>query len=185
VQVTGPIGSVSPPRTEGMLAMDTTRGRIVQFGGRTPNNATLDEVWEYGAQFRTFGSGCMGSAGIPRLRGTTRPSFGSVGATVVTNLRPTASIAVFVTGLSNMQSPLGNLPQLLTNFGLPGCRIYVSPDLFEVEAASGGSASWDWAVPLNLALFGASFYQQAVSLDPGINAAGLAVSNATAATIGW
>lgn len=183
--VSGSVAGVSPPRYQPMVAFDDVRGRIVMFGGRTANNATLDETWEYGAQYRTFGSGCAGSGGIPRLAGSARPRFGTVGANTVTNLAASANVAVFVTGLSNTTSPLGSLPRLLTPYGMPNCRIFVSPDLFQVVPTVAGTANWTWAVPNNLALFGASFFQQVACLDPGINAAGLTVSNALAATIGW
>ncbi|MBK8099111.1 MAG: hypothetical protein IPK26_18540 [Planctomycetes bacterium] len=184
-QVPGAVGGVSPPRYEPMVAFDDLRGRLVMFGGRTANNAMLAETWEYGAQYRTFGSGCAGTAGIPRLIGSARPRFGTVGANTVSNLAAGANLAIFVTGLSNMTSPLGSLPRLLTPFGLPNCRLYVSPDLFQVVPATAGVGNWTWSVPNNLALFGASFFQQVACLDPGVNAAGLTVSNALAATIGW
>jgi hypothetical protein len=184
-QVQGPVGSLSPPRAEGMMAMDSTRGRIVYFGGRDQNNAALDETWEYGGQFRTFGSGCAGSNGIPQLRAGSTSSFGTTFRTAITNLSTASPIALVVTGLDNRTSALGPLPQLLTAFGMPNCRLHVSPDLFQVVPASGGAAAWSWGVPPNTLLFGAKFYQQAVGLDAGVNAAGLTVSNAGAATIGW
>jgi hypothetical protein len=184
-QVTGTAASLSPPRAEGMMAMDSSRGRIVFFGGRAQNNATLDETWEYGAQFRTFGSGCAGSNGIPQLRANGFPSFGTTFRTAIANLNPASAAAFVVTGLDNRTSALGPLPQLLTGFGMPNCRVYVSPDLFQVVGASNGAAAWSWNVPGNLGLFAATFYQQAIGLDAGINTAGLTVSNAGAATIGW
>jgi hypothetical protein len=182
-RITDATAGIYPPRVQGAMTFDNTRQRMVYFGGRTASNATLDETWEYGASFRTFGTGCAGSNGVPHLASTQEPRFGSTYRVTLSNL-PANPVAMMVTGIRNDTWTFGTLPMLLTSFGMPGCRAYVSADLLQVVPVSGGSATWAWTVPTDAALVGTPFYQQGIAIDPGVNAAGLTVSNAGASVIG-
>jgi hypothetical protein len=67
---------------------------------------------------------------------------------------------------------------------MPGCNAYVTPDLVAVPAATSG-AVWSGAIPNQPSLLGTQRLVQALSLDPGSNAAGLTASNAAAGTLGY
>ena len=183
-QVLDVTSGIYPPRVEGAMALDRGRHRLVYYGGRTASTAMLDETWEYGANFHTFGSGCAGSNGVPRLGTAQEPRLGSSYGVTLSNL-PASPLAMLATGISNASWAFGSLPSLLTPFGMPGCRSYTSADLIQVLPVTAGIAIWTWSVPNNPGLVGTPFYQQGVAIDAGINAAGLTVSNAGASVIGW
>jgi hypothetical protein len=183
-QVTNTYGGISPPRAEFGMAHDLVRDRIVLFGGVIANNSVQNDTWEYGAQFQPFGNGCAGSAGVPALTATALPRLGTTCTAQLTHLAPTASLAMVAVGLSRQQWALGNLPALLTSFGMPGCRAYTSTDVLTVIAAAGGSATWNWNVPGWPGFLGTPFHLQGLSIDPGVNSAGLAVSNAATIVLG-
>jgi hypothetical protein len=184
IQVNNIYGGVYPPRAEFGMTHDIVRDRIVLFGGVIANNSIQNDTWEYGAQFTRFGSGCAGAAGVPSLTGVALPQLGTTCTVQVDNLHPQASIAMMAVGLSRQQWPLGNLPMLLTGFGMPGCRAYTSTDVLTVIGASGGSATWNWNVPNWSGYLGTPFHLQALSIDPAANTAGLTVSNAATIVVG-
>jgi hypothetical protein len=178
-----PTAGIYPPRVQGAMTFDNIRQRMVYFGGRSASNAVFDETWEYGASFRTFGTGCAGSNGVPHLASSQEPRLGTTYRVTLSNL-PANQMAMMVTGVRNDTWAFGALPMLLTSFGMPGCRSYVSADLLQVVPVTGTTATWAWNVPTDVALVGTPFYQQGIAIDPGVNAAGLTVSNAGASVIG-
>ena len=76
----------------------------------------------------------------------------------------------------------------LTFLGMPTCFAYVAPDfdIFFLTSAGFGSgrAETSLAVPNISDLSGAVILQQALSLDPGVNALGVSASNQLDWTIG-
>jgi hypothetical protein len=176
---------LSPPRSAFGMAFDLQRGRIVLFGGRTASLELRDDTWEYGASWRSYGNGCQGSAGVPVLTGVQAPRLGGVAQSRLTNLLPAAPAAILAIGTSRTSWQFGSLPASLAQFGMPGCVAYASAELFVVLPASGGAATWTWQVPAAPRLFGLSFYQQGLSLDPAANPAGIVASNAATGTLGW
>lgn len=175
----------SPARTSFAMAFDLNRGRMVLFGGRTASTALRGDTWEYGATWRSYGYGCPGSAGVPLLTGVQAPKIGAACSSTLQNLHPGAAVALMVVGTSRTAWAFGSLPASLAPFGMPGCVAYASADLFQVLPASAGTANWTWQVPNDQGLFGITFYQQGLSLDPAANPAGIAASNAGMATLGW
>ena len=168
------------------MAMDTARRRPVMFGGADSvfSLGPVNETWEYGADYRSFGAGCLGSNGVPALSGAGVPRLGSSFTANVTNLEPNATSALMALGLSNEVAPFGPLPLNLTFAGLTGCNLYVSMEAAFPFQAAGGSGSWTLNIPTNPALFGARLFLQAFSLDPGHNPASLVLSNAGSVLIG-
>lgn len=183
-QVTNVYGGIYPARRDFAIAHDLQRDRIVAFGGVIANNSLQNDTWEYGAQFQRFGNGCAGTAGTPSLTSLALPQLGTTCSAQLSNLAPSASLALIAVGLSRTQWSLGSLPALLTNFGMPGCRGYTSADVFTVIGANGGSAVWNWNVPAIAAFIGQPFHLQGLSIDPTANAAGLTVSNAATIVVG-
>jgi hypothetical protein len=174
---------LTPSRMGAGMAIDATRRKTVLFGGMDATFAVLADTWEYDVGFRTYGSGCAGSNGVPTLSSTSTPRVGTTFTIQVGNLVPSASAALILVGLSDTTSVLGPLPVDLSPFGLTGCSALTSMDVLTFVAATGGNATWVFAVPALPALAGARFFNQAASFDT-VNTAGLTVSNGGAATIG-
>ncbi|HEX5051748.1 MAG TPA: hypothetical protein VFZ65_08255 [Planctomycetota bacterium] len=183
-QVNNVYGGIYPARREFGMTHDFVRDRIVAFGGKTPTNALLDDTWEYGAQFQTFGMGCAGSAGTPLLTRGAPPKLGTTTSANLGNVPPAIPFAFMAVGTSRTQWAFGSLPTLLTPFGMPNCRSYTSADLLVVVPATAGSATWSFNLPLQGSLVGEAYYLQGITFDPGVNALGLAVSNAATLVIG-
>jgi hypothetical protein len=184
-QVAGVYGGIYPPRADFAMAHDFVRDRIVAFGGVGATNMTFDDTWEFGAQFQPFGMGCAGSAGTPQLVGTALPRLGGVGSVALVNLPPSQPFGVMAVGLSRSQWPLGSLPMLLTNLGMPGCRAYTSAELLVPIAASNGVATWSFDFASIPSALGDAYHLQGIGIDPGWNPAWLTTSNAATLVVGY
>lgn len=134
------------------------------------------------AGYQFFQAGCAGSAGVPGNRATTRPQLGQTLAVDFTNLPQNATFLMI--GFSKTASPFGPLPVDLGAYGAPGCFGRVSPDGVLLLLGSGGTAVWNLAIPNSPGLQCVRFFTQGMSLDPGLNALGLAASDAAAMIIG-
>ncbi len=81
-----------------------------------------------------------------------------------------------------------SLPLDLSPGGLPGCTLYVSGEIiFQLQADPMGFLSWPppaVSIPNDNALLGASFFNQALIRDPGVNPTGFTVTNAGRGIIG-
>jgi hypothetical protein len=131
-----------------------------------------------------FGPGCAGTLGVPGLAPApqSRPLLGTTLRLDATNLPVGAGIMML--GLGNTASPFGPLPLDLTPLGMPGCAGRVSPDAQTFLFGAGGTAQFALTLPLNPVLAGTLFYDQVLVLDPGVNAFGATMSDATASLIG-
>jgi hypothetical protein len=76
-----------------------------------------------------------------------------------------------------------NLP--LAGIGMPGCTLLADPLVLELISGPGTAAVWTFNVPGTPSLFGATFFNQGFSLDPGANMLGFAASNAGRGTLGF
>ncbi|HKB16845.1 MAG TPA: hypothetical protein VKF62_12320, partial [Planctomycetota bacterium] len=122
----------------------------------------------------SFGSGCGGAGGVPRIGATRSPR---VGTTFSVNLSgtPPGNVALFLMGLSNTSWGTIPLPLDLAFLGMPGCGLLVSPDfvLGLTTAAFGpgnGRAVIPLALPPNPTLIGTQAYAQWYVADPAIGA---------------
>jgi hypothetical protein len=133
--------------------------------------------------YNTFGAGCPGSVGVTRLEAITLPR---VGATMTVRVEPLPlSVAVMITGFSNVSSAAGPLPLNLSSLGLTNCWLRVSLDANDALIGALGSATYSLAIPTTAALAGFILHQQAVVLDPAAgNPLGLVMSDAATAVIG-
>lgn len=175
------------PRADAGIAFDSLRGRTVLFGGQN-YNVVRDDTWEYyfPSGYTTFGAGCLGSRGLAAL-GTNFAVPGLLGSSfgvTVANV-PVNTLVVMITGLSRDQWNGAPLPVSLAALGMPGCDLYVSPDVLELLAASGTTASYTIQLPAEPTLLGLEFHQQALVLDAAAgNPFGAIVSNAGTIVIG-
>lgn len=176
---TAPLG-----REDSNLAFDSSRGVSVLFGGF--NGYSMSDTWEFdlgpAASYSTFGSGCLGSRGVPHIaaQGTSMPRVGGTFTLQANNLPWTGATFLFL-GLSNTSYSGTPLPFNLATLGAPNCSVLCSGDQLHVMSTVLGSGSWSWQVP---PLPGLTFYNQAFALDPTTNALGLVTSNAGTGIIG-
>jgi hypothetical protein len=121
-----------------------------------------------------FGEGCAGASGaVPGLGLSGSPALGGTTDVWVSNARPSSATQILL-GVDNAPP----LPQDLTAFGMPGCRLYVAP----LDALAGltdavGVLRLALTIPNRPDLVGAILYSQALVVDPGANAAGLVTTN--------
>ncbi|MFO1078474.1 MAG: hypothetical protein U1E73_12190 [Planctomycetota bacterium] len=167
-------------------AFDTVRGEKLVFGGYS--NGASSDFWTYGgndATFRTFGTGCPGSNGLPpRIAPLAVPALGGAVDFDVADLPGYASAIVVAVGFGDQHWGNFTLPLELTPYGLPGCRAYTSADAAFALAHQGGSAHVSLPLPNNPAFAGLRLYYQCFSADPQLaNPAGGTTSNAGEATL--
>jgi len=134
------------------------------------------------AAYGFFGAGCPGSLGVATLTNDVAPSLGATMTVTIDGLP--LGVAIMMTGFSNTTSILGPLPVDTGAFGAPGCLLRVSPDANAFAAGVAPNATWTLGVPNDPSLSGLLMYQQAVVVDPGVNAAGAVASDAAAMIIG-
>ena len=181
-QLSTPIEPVYRERTS--MAFDQGRGVCVLFGGF--NGYAMGDTWEFDlgpvASYSTFGSGCLGSRGVPHIsaQGTSMPRVGSTFTLQANNLPWTGATFLFL-GLSNTAYSGTPLPFNLATMGAPNCSVLCSGDQLQVMSTVLGSGAWSWQVP---PLPGLTFYNQAFALDPTTNSLGLVTSNAGTGIIG-
>ena len=164
------------------MAYDPVRDRIVMFGGEGNG-----DTWEFdlgpSPSFTQYGSGCVGSRGIPHLQAQTNsvPRTGTTFSARVANL-PWNAPTFLLFGLSNTTSSGLPLPFDLGIAGAPGCTLLASIDDIQAMTNVLGTAVWSLAVPT---LPGAQFYVQAVAFEPAANALGVVLSNGGHGTLGF
>ena len=97
---------------------------------------------------------------------------------------PPGGLAFSVLGMSTSLWNGSVLPLSLASFGMPGCTAYISADVAVLVVAVGSTATMAFQIPTTANLLGVQFHDQALVLDPVVNALGAVVSNAATATIG-
>jgi len=129
------------------------------------------------AGYGYIGSGCAGSLGVPTNVSSTQPVLGGQ-ATIAVDRLP---FGVGVMALGTVRS----LPPVdLVVVGMPGCPLHHNAAVLNTIVGTGTSATQIFPVPNNLALVGTQIYTQAVSLDPGLNSLGFAISDAAVMLVG-
>ncbi len=132
----------------------------------------------------TYGTGCGSPVlGLVPLANA-RPRLGQSALATVTN---TPSTLVNVTmGWSNQSFAGLPLPLHLASYGLPGCSLWHSGDVFGLPttAATATTRTFAFAVPNLPFVLGLRLYAQAYSYAPGQNSLQMTASNGIAWTIG-
>lgn len=177
-------------RYQHAVAFDLRRGRSLLFGGGD-GASLLADTWEFDggtpapvATAIAFGIGC-GSPPLTIAPGpASRPLLGSHQVTNVGNLAATPGFLAF--GLSSSFSGAVALPLPLSQFGMPGCRLYHDLALaFEPCVTTGPTmAAHSLAIPLQPGLIGLRLYLQAWASVHGSNPAGVVTSNAVELVLG-
>ncbi|MBL8756137.1 MAG: hypothetical protein JNK15_22780 [Planctomycetes bacterium] len=195
----GTLQSIATPLEPGRrfgaaMAYDPVRQRTVLFGGSTNwvqgqsySNSYLGDTWEFalpaGASFTPYGTGCLGSHGVPAVAASlgSLPRVGQPFSTVVTGL-PLQGLSFMFLGLSNTAYGPTPLPLSLGFLGAPGCSVLASGDDLGLVTNVLGTGVWQWNVP-NAP--GASFYVQAFAFDAAANPLGITTSNGGHGVIGF
>jgi len=157
------------------------------YGWATGGDVLMTNALLYaarGASYRTYGTGCAGSLGLPTLAAATgsRPVLGGTLTLTLANLP--IGLGFVVMGLSDTVHGPFTLPFDLSTFGMPGCHLRAEAIATQFVIGAGSSATWSLTVPASNAYAGFVFFNQAFALDPGINAAGLTATNGGRARIG-
>jgi hypothetical protein len=167
-------------RSRSAMAMDLARGKLVLFGGVAPGNVALEDTWVFGALVRDQGPGCPGSNGVPLLVGTNTPQIGSTFTATMTNLAAGAALGAIAASFTPYDPA-----QPLDFVGMPGCELHVANAVALVLPVIGGTMTVNLPIPASASMLGVTVVEQGLAFDPGVNAAGLVMSNAIAAVIGW
>lgn len=169
-------------RVDHAMAFDAARDDLILFGG-TSSAFTTNDTWQFGPttppSFNFGGQGCPGTAGYPTLRLATQqlPWVGETVGLRVAAIPATTAVAILNGQSGTTWNGLG-LPFDLASQGMPGCTLRVSIDIVApLLTSSGGVATFDLSIPANRTLVGRTLYQQALILDPPVNAAGLTLSH--------
>lgn len=111
------------------------------------------------ANWAPTGYGCSATGPAPALTLVGPPQIGGTFALAVNNLGP--GLPVMVTGFSPANL---SLAQIGLGF-IPGCWLWVAPDLLQVLVPVAGASSWSLAIPNVPALAGQHLWDQVVVLD--------------------
>jgi hypothetical protein len=161
--------------------MDTAKREVL----RDVVRAALSGWTVYvGGAFVAFGTGCMGSIGVPRLTPSGTPEVGqSVGFDLDQARR--GSLATLSLGGSTTTFAGNPLPFDLAPLGAAGCRLLCdSLTSASVPTDSTGRAAVSLPLPLSRAIIGARLHGQYLVVDPPMNQRGLMTTDAATLTIG-
>jgi hypothetical protein len=173
----------SPARGENGIAYDAVRNTAVVFGGFT-TGGVYTETWEYRfpntARVHSFGTGCIGSGGVPSLstQGGSVPALGTSLQLEINNLPASIGFGSVLYGLDNYRFGGLWLPLDLGILGWAGCRAYTTPDVSVAFFHNGGTGTTSFQIPPGAQLQGFTLYAQALSFDPGSPNGQFAFSNA-------
>lgn len=145
----------------------------------------IDAGWDYLAvatigsrsSYVGFADGCDASGTAGRIVPSDTPKLGQ---TLTLRLdRMTTNAGALAFGWTRL------LPGTdLGSFGMPGCVAYVVPDAIVPVVGTLGWGRVDMTLPTHPALLGATWFNQALLLDPAANAVGAKLSMAYEAIVG-
>jgi hypothetical protein len=141
------VGSIGAPHARrappppGQAYLEVVAGETILVG-RTGAPAT----------YVSFGQGCAGSLGVPRLVPLQLPRLGATLERTVTNLP--FRTAVILSGTSRTSWAGAPLPLALGFVGMPGCELRVSADMKMPATGTSSIATHSTAIPTLVHLSG-------------------------------
>lgn len=165
-------------RTGAAMAFDTSRQRLILFGGQrdfTSNprdEQAYDDTWEFGipagAAAFPLGSGCATGAPALQLTATALPQRGTTPNLQLDFVQPN-ELPFLVAGFSDqyLVDPFWGtvrLPSPLPNLG--SCEFQVAPVVSDFMPAQGSTATRQWPIPNIPSLRGTTVFLQCVNLHP-------------------
>jgi hypothetical protein len=177
-------------RSDHAMAYDSTRRRVVRFGGTFGDTwasiyGPLHDTWQWDstapATATNYGIGCNGPGGMNQLTATSVPWLGGTFQGLGTGL-PAPSYVAQVTSTT----PTASLLSTVLPPALAGCYLWVQPDLVELVYAANGTAQSQFQIPYSIGLLGAFVYQQYVPIqtDAFLNPVLATSTNALKITVG-
>ncbi len=163
---------------------DESRGRILSYGGlKRANLSSYHPALE--AAWSTYGLGCAGSAGVPRLTATSPPKLGGTLRLELSTLPSTGGPVYLAMGFSIQRWQNQTLPVELDRLGFKGCRLWGAADqpFGLLTNQSNGRLILSLRIPALSAIRGLQFVQQAIVGDPAASNGNGAASNAGIGTI--
>jgi len=186
VDVSAGVGAPTGPRVR-FRACEGPNGIGVLFGGASSfNTAAFGDTWRWGgvALATSYGTGCIGSTGIPSLSSTGRPVVGTNYTLVGANLGVASSFAFLMAGFSDTTSALGALPLSLQPFGLgSNCFLLQSAQSTLLVPVASGTCNVLLTLPATPGLNGLQLFHQLGALDASATG-GIAVSNGLRSFLG-
>jgi len=163
-----------PGRNAHTMAYDPVRGEAVLFGGYDGINRMAD-TWLYrpvapASVAVEFGTGCGGSPPVLALEPGQRAWIGD---TLRWHLQANVHTAALALGATRDSFNGVPLPFDLSRFGMPGCALWVAPDVLAPMQPEVTGCVLSTPIPFVHGLAGASLFLQALVVDPAANAAGL------------
>jgi hypothetical protein len=132
----------------------------------------------------SYGAGCVGAGGVPRLAWVGRPRIGSASSFTLAKAAATTAGA-FLLGTSEDRWLGIDLPQRLAAFGMAECVLHAAPDIVALTTTDNqGRAALPLGIPNALVLVGARLAAQTMHLDPSANPGGVTTSTAVRLVIG-
>lgn len=162
------------------MAYDGQRGKTVMHGGNS-NGLICGDAWEWDGRSSstatTFGIGCGNPALTLSPVANSRPTINSTVSVSLANIP--ASLAFVTIGWSRTTYGPFTLPLTLAGYGLPSCDLLQSCELGAQPTASvgNGNATYSLALPNWSGLIGLRLNLQGWAPAPGVNQAGVIVSN--------
>lgn len=159
--------------------------RRLTVGEKAAYNSLARELTRLRADVLPYGKACTASS-KPRMDLLFRdgPRIGRSFTTEIAGLTTNSAVVIGLLGFSRTSWGTFALPLDLAVAGMPGCALLAAPDLLVPLTAQNGSARWSFSLPMDTALIGARFFEQALVPEASANAAGLLASDALRATIG-
>jgi hypothetical protein len=133
------------------------------------------------ASAASSGTSCTGSGGLNVLTAVSLPWTGATFRSIATGM-PVNALAIGVRALTTVSIPLQSiLPQ-----GLPGCSLFVNPDVLDLYLPTAGTVQTQMPIPNTVVLAGQIFHHQVVpiELDAQGNIIALTSTNRLTLTIG-
>jgi hypothetical protein len=181
------VGVMPARRESAHMVYRAATQEVLMWGGS--NGQGLGDTWGYvpgvaTVAYQTYGTGCPGAAGQSTINAAfnSLPYSGQTFLANVTNVPFFAPVFMAV-GFSDAQWNGAQLPLSMSPFGMPGCNVRASVDIVMPLTNVLGVAVWSVNIPPGLG--GSVFYNQAITFEPAVNPAGLTLSNAVRATVGY
>jgi len=169
--------NITGTRLDGSMAFLPTQNRMVQFGGVNFSTFVFfNDTWHW--ETSTFGSGCAGANGTPKLSVSGSPRLGQSWTVTANNVDLSTNSGLLVFGFTELPGiDLGPI------IDMPGCLAFTTPDvLTSLITGAAGSFSWNW--PSVAGSVGDHFSAQALCLDASVPGFPFTISNAISITVG-
>ena len=155
------------------------------FSPRVWNGTIIYDTTANPPSFVTWGAGCAGSNGVPRMNGGNAPKLGGLLRLDYTGMPLTSGVVMAIVGVSRTTWSGLTLPFSLAAINMPGCTLYTSVDLtYPGVISSGGTGFAILSLPPDPWLLGQELFMQTFVPDSLATAFPARMTNAAHVVIG-